>query len=90
MAQTSDCVQNMIKAMEARSDMVGVACEALHKMFDKNHPELVVQVRLLPSDKRCSTDIRGLIASTVRTYPVGYRLFNPFTPKFKKYILPAI
>jgi len=30
--------------MEARPDVVGVACEALHRMFDKNHTELVAQV----------------------------------------------
>ena len=44
MAQVSDCISHMIKGMEARPDVVGVACEALHKMFDKNHTELVAQV----------------------------------------------
>ena len=44
MAQVTDCVSHMIKGMEARPDVVGVACEALHKMFDKNHTELVSQV----------------------------------------------
>ena len=44
MSQVSDCISQMIKGMEARPDVVGVACEALHKMFDKNHTELVAQV----------------------------------------------
>lgn len=44
MAQVGDCVSHMIKAMEARPDVVGVACEALYNMFDKNHTELVSQV----------------------------------------------
>lgn len=44
MAQVSDCVSHMIKAMDARPDVVGAACEALYKMFDKNHTELVSQV----------------------------------------------
>lgn len=43
MAQVSDCVSHMIKAMDARPDVVGAACEALYKMFDKNHTELVSQ-----------------------------------------------
>ncbi|XP_020602579.1 dnaJ homolog subfamily C member 13-like, partial [Orbicella faveolata] len=43
MAQVSDCISHMIKGMEARPDVVGVACEALHRMFDKNHTELVAQ-----------------------------------------------
>ena len=44
MAQVSDCISHMIKAMDARPDVVGAACEALHKMFEKNHTELVSQV----------------------------------------------
>ena len=44
MAGTNDCVPSIIKAMQSRADMVGVACEALHNMFDKNHTELVQQV----------------------------------------------
>ena len=44
MAQVNDCISHMIKGMEARPDVVGAACEALHKMFDKNHTELVSQV----------------------------------------------
>lgn len=44
MAQVSDCVSHMIKAMDARPDVVGAACEALYKIFDKNHTELVSQV----------------------------------------------
>ena len=44
MAQVSDCISHMIKGMDARPDVVGAACEALHKMFDRNHTELVAQV----------------------------------------------
>ena len=44
MAQVSDCINHMIKGMDARPDVVGAACEALHKMFDRNHTELVAQV----------------------------------------------
>ena len=44
MAQVSDCISHMIKGMDARPDVVGAACEALHKMFEKNHTELVSQV----------------------------------------------
>ena len=44
MAQVNDCISHMIKGMDARPDVVGAACEALHKMFDRNHTELVVQV----------------------------------------------
>ena len=44
MAQVSDCISHMIKGMDARPDVVGAACEALHKMFERNHTELVAQV----------------------------------------------
>ena len=44
MGGTNECICNMIKAMQTRPDMVGVACESLHNMFDKNHTELVQQV----------------------------------------------
>ncbi|KAK3742179.1 hypothetical protein QZH41_012074 [Actinostola sp. cb2023] len=43
MAATNDGISYMIKAMEARPDVIGLACEALHNMFNKNHTELVAQ-----------------------------------------------
>lgn len=43
MAQVSDCISHVIKGMDARPDVVGLACEALHRMFEKNHTELVAQ-----------------------------------------------
>lgn len=43
MAQVTDCISHVIKGMDARPDVVGLACEALHRMFEKNHTELVAQ-----------------------------------------------
>jgi len=40
-----DSILPLIAAMKIRPDCVGMAAEALHKMFDLNIPELVVQVR---------------------------------------------
>ena len=34
----------MISAMDARPDIIVLACEALHQIFDKNHSPLVEQV----------------------------------------------
>lgn len=43
MAQVSDCISHVIKAMDTRPDVVGAACEGLYKIFEKNHTELVSQ-----------------------------------------------
>ncbi|XP_070570129.1 dnaJ homolog subfamily C member 13-like isoform X2 [Ptychodera flava] len=42
MAQT-ECVGQMIMGMKIRRDMIGLACEALHKMFQKEQDDLVAQ-----------------------------------------------
>ena len=39
-----ETVAPMIVAMKARQDMTALACETLHKMFQKDYPELVEQV----------------------------------------------
>ena len=44
MAQT-DCIGPMKVAMKLRRDMVGVACEALNKIFSEGEEDLVEQVR---------------------------------------------
>ncbi|XP_031572111.1 dnaJ homolog subfamily C member 13-like [Actinia tenebrosa] len=43
MAATNDGISYMIKAMESRPDVANLVCEALYKMFEKNHTELVAQ-----------------------------------------------
>uniref|UniRef100_H2Z525 J domain-containing protein n=1 Tax=Ciona savignyi TaxID=51511 RepID=H2Z525_CIOSA len=41
----TDCMKPLIAAMKMRPDKVGLACEALHRMFSKNiSPQLMVQV----------------------------------------------
>ena len=67
MAQTNNCVSHMIKGMESRPDMIGLACEALHNMFDKNHSELVVQVRVA---LRCVALLTTLISSSKEMNPI--------------------
>ncbi|XP_033628714.1 dnaJ homolog subfamily C member 13-like isoform X2 [Asterias rubens] len=42
MAQ-GECIGPMIKGMKSRPDMTAVACDSLHKMFQKDQPELVKQ-----------------------------------------------
>ena len=45
MAQT-DSIRLMIVAMRSREDVMGLAAEALNKMFEKRNTELVAQVSL--------------------------------------------
>ncbi|XP_033101582.1 dnaJ homolog subfamily C member 13-like isoform X2 [Anneissia japonica] len=42
MAQ-NDCIGPFMVGMRKRPDQTGLACEAMHKMFQKNYPELVAQ-----------------------------------------------
>ncbi|XP_077997979.1 dnaJ homolog subfamily C member 13-like [Glandiceps talaboti] len=42
MAQT-ECIGQIIMGMKIRRDMIGLACEALHKMFQKDQDDLVAQ-----------------------------------------------
>ena len=59
MAQVTDCISHMIKAMDARPDVVGATCEALHKMFEKNHTELVSQVNKNSYLRYITTYVKG-------------------------------
>ncbi|XP_064647249.1 dnaJ homolog subfamily C member 13-like isoform X1 [Lineus longissimus] len=43
MASCTDCIASMKVAMKLRRDMIGVACEALHNMFESGEDELVSQ-----------------------------------------------
>ncbi|XP_072047448.1 dnaJ homolog subfamily C member 13-like isoform X2 [Amphiura filiformis] len=52
LVQSEGCIRSManletigplIAGMKARQDMIAVACETLHKMFQKDYPELVEQ-----------------------------------------------
>ncbi|XP_041474110.1 dnaJ homolog subfamily C member 13-like isoform X1 [Lytechinus variegatus] len=38
-----ECVGPILTAMKLRTDTTALACELLHRMFQKNHPELVEQ-----------------------------------------------
>ncbi len=41
-----DTIGPLVAGMKTRPDMIAVACETLHKMFQKDYPELVEQVSL--------------------------------------------
>ena len=57
MAQVTDCISHVIKGMDARPDVVGLACEALHRMFEKNHTELVAQVTKLRNNFHVAEEV---------------------------------
>lgn len=57
MAQVTDCISHVIKGMDARPDVVGLACEALHRMFEKNHTELVAQVTKLRNNFQVALEV---------------------------------
>ncbi|XP_071508513.1 dnaJ homolog subfamily C member 13-like [Diadema antillarum] len=38
-----DCIGPILAAMKLRTDTTALSCDLLHKMFQKNHPELVEQ-----------------------------------------------
>lgn len=44
MAQ-SDSIRLLIVAMRSRPDSLGIAAETLNRMFERNFPELVQQVK---------------------------------------------
>lgn len=38
-----ECMEPILKGMKARTDMTAIGCEMLHKMFQKDNPDLVKQ-----------------------------------------------
>ena len=44
---TVDCIKPIMIGMHARRDMIGLACEALAKMFDASEEGLVQQVMMI-------------------------------------------
>ena len=54
MAQT-DCIGPMKIGMKSRRDMIGVACEALNKLFSEGEEDLVEQVVLAAVEHSEST-----------------------------------
>lgn len=40
----TECISPLKQAMQARKDMIGVACEALNRLFSANHDLLIRQV----------------------------------------------
>ena len=68
-----DVIRPMIAAMDARPDIIVLACEALHQIFDKNQSALVDQaikaelvqylLKLLETDLRVAYKIENAAAS---------------------------
>ena len=66
-------IRPMIAAMDARPDIIVLACEALHQIFDKNQSALVEQavkaelvqylLKLLETDLRAAYKIENAAAS---------------------------
>ena len=68
-----DVIRPMIAAMDARPDIIVLACEALHQIFDKNQSALVEQavkaelvqylLKLLDTDLKAAYKIENAAAS---------------------------
>lgn len=63
-----DTILPLIAAMKMRPDSIGMAAEAMHKMFDLNIPELVVQVCTISCVQYIAFDFFVLTRACVRAH----------------------
>ena len=62
MSQT-DSIRMMMTAVKIRPDSLGLAAEAMNRMFEKQNSELVAQVGL-----RCSHDSQNQSIDSLKTF----------------------